>query len=38
VSCYFRHMGVVFTEAGLEVTQENRKEVDRAIHAAVGVP
>jgi hypothetical protein len=38
VSCYFRQMGVVFREAGLEVTPGNKKEVDRAIHALVGVP
>jgi hypothetical protein len=31
-------MGAVFVEAGLEVTPENKKEVDRAIHAGAGVP
>jgi hypothetical protein len=27
----------VFSRAGIEVTKENKKELDRAIHAYVGV-
>jgi len=39
VTCYFRHkqMKDVFEKAGIEVTKENRKEIDRVIHAIVGV-
>jgi molecular chaperone GrpE (heat shock protein) len=39
VTCYFRHklMNDVFTKAGVEVTKENRKEIDRIIHSIVGV-
>jgi hypothetical protein len=37
MSCYFRHLKEVFEEAGLKVTPANRKEVDRVIHAAVGL-
>ena len=39
MTCYFRHkqMKDVFEKAGIEVTKENRKEIDRVIHAIVGV-
>ena len=39
LTCYFRHnqMKEVFDKAGVEVTKENRKEIDRIIHAIVGV-
>lgn len=37
MTCYFRHLGEVFERAGVEVTRENRVEVDRAIHSLVGV-
>jgi ATP-dependent Zn protease len=30
-------MKEVFTKAGVEVTKENRKEIDRIIHSIVGV-
>jgi len=32
MSCYFRHMKDVLEEAGVEITKENKKEVDRIIH------
>jgi len=35
MSCYFRHMKDVFEEAGIEVTKENKKEIDRIIHTIV---
>jgi hypothetical protein len=38
MSCYFRHIKDVFEEAGLDITKENKKDVDRAIHKMVGVP
>ncbi len=37
MSCYFRHMKDIFAAIGLEVTKENKKEVDRAIHGLVKV-
>ena len=38
MSCYFRHMNDIFAEAGVEVTKENRKDLDRKVHEIVGVP
>ncbi len=35
MSCYFRHMKDVFEEAGVEVTKENKKGIDRVIHGVV---
>lgn len=37
MSCYLRHMKDVLDEAGIAVTSDNRKQVDRAVHQAVGV-
>ncbi len=37
MSCYFRHMQDIFTEAGIKVTPDNKKELDRAIHGLVKV-
>jgi len=37
MTCYFRNMKETFDEIGLEVTQENKKEIDRVIHNLVGV-
>jgi len=37
MTCYFRHLRDVFAKAGVDVTSENKKEVDRAIHSIVGV-
>jgi len=37
MTCYFRHLREVFAKAGVDVTSENKKEVDRAIHSMVGV-
>ena len=36
MSCYFRHLKDVFDEAGIEVTPDNKKQVDRTIHQIVG--
>lgn len=38
MSCYFRHMGDVFAEAGIQVTKENKKELDRLLHQLADVP
>jgi len=37
MSCYFRHLKDVLAEAGVEVTQANKKDVDQAILEIVGV-
>jgi hypothetical protein len=37
VTCYFRHLKQVFEKAGIEVTPENKKELDAVIHGIVGV-
>ena len=37
MTCYFRHLNNVFNKAGVTVTKENKKDVDRAIHIIVGV-
>ncbi len=36
MTCYFRHLGGVFAKAGIEVTRENRKELDRIIQGIAG--
>jgi len=35
VTCYFRHLKHVFDKAGIEVTSENKKEIDKIIHTIV---
>ena len=37
VTCYLRHLEEVFKKAGIEVTPQNRHEIDRIIHDIVGV-
>lgn len=37
MTCYFRHLGEVFKKAGIEVTKENRQQIDKIIHDIVGV-
>jgi hypothetical protein len=37
MTCYFRHLGPVFEQAGIEVTPENKRDIDKVIHALVGV-
>jgi len=37
MTCYFRHLRGVFQKAGIEVTKENRQDIDRAIHDIVSV-
>ncbi|TKJ30734.1 hypothetical protein CEE39_07950 [bacterium (candidate division B38) B3_B38] len=37
MSCYFRHMNKIFSEAGLEITSSNKKKADQIIHQIVGV-
>lgn len=37
VTCYFRHLREIFEKAGIEVTEANKREIDRVIHEIVGV-
>jgi hypothetical protein len=37
MTCYFRHLKEVFKKAGIEVTSENKHEIDRIIHNIVSV-
>lgn len=37
MTCYFRHLQDVFKKAGIEVTKDNKREIDRVIHGVVGV-
>lgn len=37
MTCYFRHLQQVFMKAEIEVTTENKRDVDKVIHKIVGV-
>lgn len=37
MSCYFRHMKDVLMDAGVEITPDNKKEIDQIIHDLVAV-
>ena len=37
MTCYFRHLGEIFTKAGITVTKENKQELDKIIHSLVKV-
>ena len=37
MSCYLRHIKNILDEAGIAITPANRKQIDQAIHQAVGV-
>jgi ATP-dependent Zn protease len=37
MTCYFRHLQEIFKEAGIRVTDENKREIDMVIHRIVGV-
>lgn len=37
MTCYFRHLQEIFEKAGIEVTEANKKEIDRVIHEIVSV-
>ena len=37
MSCYFRYMKDAFKEAGISVTDKNKKDVDQAIHKLMKV-
>jgi molecular chaperone GrpE (heat shock protein) len=35
LTCYFRHLEQTFKRAGIEVTRENKREIDKVIHNVV---
>jgi len=37
MSCYFRHMKDIFEEAGIEITPDNKKDLDRISHGIMEV-
>ena len=37
MTCYLRHLQQIFRKAGIEVTSENKREIDRVIHDIVGL-
>jgi ribosomal protein L17 len=37
VTCYFRHLQQIFQKAGIEVTKDNKQEIDKIIHNIVKV-
>ena len=37
MTCYFRHLKDFFNEAGIAVTPENKRVIDKIIHEIVGV-
>ena len=37
MSCYLRHLGQLLEEAGIQVTPDNKKGIDQALHHIVGV-
>jgi hypothetical protein len=37
LTCYFRHLRDFFDKAGIKVTDENKRQIDRIIHDIVRV-
>jgi len=37
MTCYFRHLKDAFEKAGIKVTNENKRKIDKVIHEIVGV-
>ena len=37
MTCYFRHLQGIFERAGIEVSDTNKREVDKLIHDIVGI-
>jgi hypothetical protein len=37
LTCYFRHLRDFFDKAGINVTDENKRQIDRVIHETMGV-
>ncbi|HVP16183.1 MAG TPA: hypothetical protein VMT42_02325 [candidate division Zixibacteria bacterium] len=37
MTCYFRHLQGIFERVGIEVSDANKREIDKVIHDIVGV-
>jgi uncharacterized protein with HEPN domain len=37
MTCYFRHLKIVFEKAEIVVTNENKRLIDKIIHKMVGI-
>ncbi|MCJ7762381.1 hypothetical protein MUP38_02860 [Candidatus Bathyarchaeota archaeon] len=37
MACYFSHLKEVFPKAGIEVTPQNKQQIDKIIHDIIGV-
>jgi hypothetical protein len=37
MTCYFRHLKLIFEKAGVTITKENKQNIDKAIHSIVGI-
>jgi len=37
MTCYFRNLKEVFLKADIEVTSDNKREIDRVVHGLIGV-
>ena len=37
MSCYSRYLKYILSEAGIDVTQSNKKQLDQTIHNTVGI-
>ena len=37
LTCYFRHLKQTFRKAGIEITKDNKREIDKIIHDIVGI-
>ena len=37
MTCYLKHLQEIFKRAGIEITDENKREVDKLIHSIVNV-
>ncbi len=37
MTCYFRHLKPIFEKAGIRITSENKKDIDKKIHQIVGI-
>jgi len=37
MTCYFRHIQHILKKAGIQVTNENKKQIDKVIHSIVDV-
>ena len=37
MTCYFRHLKRVFQKAGITITPQNRRQIDKIIHTIVNV-